>query len=300
MSSKLILIVLTICIFSNPDHYCNGQEPDSMMQSGDRAETAPIDETFFSTRIINGHSVETVKKQQLEFRISHRFGQLNEGIDQFYGLDHGVIHLGLEYGLKDWLELGIGRSTFEKTVNGFVKASLIRQSSAEKDCPVHLTYLATTEITTIRNLDTTINLTFHSRLSFVHQFLIARKFSENFSAQLSPTFIHRNMVPTKLDKSDLFALGFGGRYKITRWIAVTAEYYLVRQPNRKLLPTRYYNPLSFGIDIDTGQGHVFQIILTNSQAMVEGGFIGKTSGNWKDGGIHLGFNISRLFSFAKD
>ena len=299
MNTKLILMSLVTCILLPMANYCFGQEAGST-KTADSARTDYIDETFYSTRIINGHSVETLKKQQLEFRISHRFGQLNEGIDQFYGLDHGIIHLGLEYGLKDWLEIGIGRSTFEKTLNGFVKASLIRQSSGEKNFPVHLTYLASTEITTIKNLDTTINVTFHSRLSFVHQLMIARKFNEQFSAQLSPTFVHRNNVPSTLDKNDLFALGFGGRYKITRWIAVTAEYYLVSRPNRKLLSTRYYNPLSIGIDIDTGQGHVFQIMLTNSQAMVEGGFIGKTTGSWKDGGIHLGFNISRLFTFAKD
>jgi len=277
-----------------------GQETDSLKQISDAVKTKYAEETFFSTRIINGHSVETLRKQQLEFRVSHRFGRLNEGIDQFYGLDHGVIHLGLEYGMKDWLEMGIGRSTFEKTVNGFIKASLFKQSRGEKNFPVHLTYLGGAEIITIKNPDTTRDVTFHSRLSFVHQLLIARKFNEKISAQLAPTFIHRNMVSSKLEKNDLLALGFAGRYKITRWIGLTAEYYLVRQPNRDVLPTRYYNPLSAGIEINTGAGHVFQIMLTNSQAMVEGGFIGKTTGNWRDGGIHLGFNISRLFTFTKD
>lgn len=285
--------VFSICLFFLSGLLCLGQEADSI-------QTNTVGQTFTSTRIINGHSVETIKKQQLEFRVSHRFGQLNEGIDQFYGLDHGIIHLGLEYGLKDWLEIGIGRSTFEKTVNGFVKASIVSQSTGERNFPFHLTYLASSEIITIKNLDASKNVTFHSRLSFVHQLLVARKFSEKFSAQLTPTFIHRNMVTTTLDKNDLLAIGFGARYKVTRWIALTGEYFLVYQPHRDLLPTRYYNPLSVGIDIDTGSGHVFQIMLTNSQAMVEGGFIGKTTGEWGDGGIHLGFDISRLFSFAKE
>jgi hypothetical protein len=292
--------IFSISLFLLSGLLCQGQDTNSLKSADDSIPTNAVNQTFTSTRIINGHSVETIKKQQLEFRVSHRFGQLNEGIDQFYGLDHGIIHLGLEYGLKDWLEIGIGRSTFEKTVNGFVKASILKQSSGEKNFPFHLTYLAGSEIITIKNLDTSKNVTFHSRLSFIHQLLIARKFSEKFSAQLSPTFVHRNMVPTTLDKNDLFALGFGARYKITRWISITGEYFLVRQPHREMLQTRYYNPLSVGIDIDTGSGHVFQIMLTNSQAMVEGGFIGKTTGKWSDGGVHLGFNISRLFSFAKD
>lgn len=297
MKKRILAIFIFDFIFSL---LSKGGENLSLLSSKDSIPAKFVDETFFSTRIINGHSVETIKQRQLEFRISHRFGQINEGIDQFYGIDHGIIHLGLEYGLKDWLEVGIGRSTFEKTVNGFIKASLIKQSTGEQNFPLHLTYLASTEIITIRNTDTSRNVSFHSRLSFVHQLLVARKFSEKLSVQLSPTFVHRNMVTTPLNKNDLFALGFGGRYKITRWIAITAEYFLVSQTHRDLLPTRYYNPLSIGIDIDTGSGHVFQIMLTNSQAMVEGGFIGKTSGNWGDGGIHLGFNISRLFSFSKD
>jgi hypothetical protein len=56
-----------------------------------------------------------------------------------------------------------------------------------------------------------------------------------------------------------------------------------------------YNPLSIGFDIETG-GHVFQLIFTNSVAMIEKGFIGETTGNWLKGGIHFGFNISRVFT----
>jgi hypothetical protein len=295
MTFKIIALFTTLVLLNAVQS--KGQESDSLSR---RQKTTYVSETFMSTRIINGHSVETIRKKQLDFRISHRFGQLNEGIDQFYGLDHGTIHLSLEYGITNWLQFGIGRSTFEKTVDGYIKATLFRQSSGIKNMPVHITYLASSEWITLKSSQAARYEFFGLRLSYIQQLMIARKFNNRFSLQLSPIFIHRNQVPTELDQNDIFAVGSGARYKITKWIAVSAEYYHVFRKNADALPTKYYNPLSICVDIDTGGGHVFQIMLTNSQAMREGGFIGKTTGSWKDGGIHLGFNISRLFSFAKD
>jgi len=236
-----------------------------------------------------------MKKNQLEFRVSHRFGQLNEGSYNMWGLDQGTIHLALEYGLTDWLEVGIGRSTYEKTFDGFGKVSILRQSSGEKNMPIHLSYLLSTEVISSKANPNMTN-DFYSRMSFIQHILIARKLNESLSVQLTPTFIHRNLVPTEIDKNDLFACGIGGRYKLSKRIALNVEYYYVYRPNANSESTKYYNPLSVGIDIETG-GHVFQIMLTNAQAMREGGFIGKTTGSWTDAGIHLGFNISRVFSF---
>ena len=295
MTSKLIAIISFILVLNKVAFAGQGADSLSLEQKPTYAT-----ETFLSTRIINGHSVETIRKKQLDFRISHRFGQMNEGIDQFYGLDHGTIHLSLEYGIKNWLEIGIGRSTFEKTVDGYLIATIFRQSSGIKNMPVHITYLASSEWITLKSSPASRYEFFGSRLSYIQQLLIARKFNGKFSMQLAPTFIHRNQVPTVLDKNDLYAVGGGARYKITKWVAVTTEYFWVYRPNANALLTKYYNPLSIGVDIDTGGGHVFQIMLTNSQAMREGGFIGKTTGTWKDSGIHLGFNISRLFSLSRD
>lgn len=299
MTSQFIcfLSVLLFSLFNAIGSF--GQDQDSAKINANKPATAYASETFLSTRVINGHSVETIRKKQLDFRVSHRFGQLNEGSDQFYGLDHGTIHLSLEYGIKDWLEVGVGRSTFEKTVDAYAKATILRQSEGAINMPVHISYVASAELITFKDPDPTKYKYYSSRLSYIHQLIIARKFTDKFSLQLAPTYIHRNEVPTELEKNDLFSLGGAARYKLTRWIALTAEYFYVYRSNSGSLSTSYYNPLSIGIDIDTG-GHVFQIMLTNSQAMREGGFIGKTTGSWKDGGIHLGFNISRLFSLAKE
>ena len=290
LSSALILGMIVLC--SIP---AKSQDLDALLDKELKPETTYATATFKSTRIVNGHSVERMKKNQLEFRVSHRFGQLNEGSYNLWGLDQGTIHLALEYGLTDWLEVGIGRSTYEKTFDGFGKVSLLRQSSGAKNMPIQLSYLLSTEVISLKQTPEKY-VDFASRMSFVQQILIARKINESLSLQLTPTYIHRNLVPTELDKNDLFACGIGGRYKLSKRVALNVEYFYVYRANGSSLPITYFNPLSVGIDIETG-GHVFQIMLTNSQAMREGGFIGKTTGSWSDGGIHLGFNISRVFSF---
>jgi hypothetical protein len=163
--------------------------------------------------------------------------------------------------------------------------------------PISLSYMTSVEMNTLKFPVRPAGSTnyFSSRMSYVHQLLIARKFNDNFSFQLSPTFIHRNLVVSALDMNDIYSIGFGARYKLSKHISLNAEYYYVYNPNRNFESQRYYNSASIGIDIETG-GHVFQIMLTNSQGMREGTFIPQTTDSWSNGGIHLGFNISRVFA----
>jgi opacity protein-like surface antigen len=103
------------------------------------------------------------------------------------------------------------------------------------------------------------------------------------------------MVETAEDQNDVWAVGGGGRIKITNRVAITGEYYY-------LIPGKtaddYYNSASIGIDLETG-GHVFQVFLTNSLGLIEEQFIPGTTGNWSDGDIHIGFNINRTFQIVK-
>jgi hypothetical protein len=265
-----------------------------LLNKGAQPETNLTLATFKSTRVMNGHSVERMPPGQLDVRISHRFGTLNAGAYNFFGLDQSNVHLSLEYGILKWLMVGIGRGTYEKTFDGFAKFTILRQSSGAKVMPVSVSALSTIAATSIKWPDTGRTNHFSSRLSYVCQVLIARKISQSFSVQIAPTFVHRNLVATELDPNDLFAVGAGGRMKLTKRISLNAEYYYAINPgtynNQKV-----YNPLSVGFDIETG-GHVFQLIFTNSIAMIEKGFIGETTGSWGKGDVHFGFNISRVFT----
>lgn len=249
---------------------------------------------FKTTRIVSGHSIQSMKEGELEFRISHRFGKLNSGVDGFWGLDQSTIFLSLEYGITDWLELGIGRTSNEKTVHGFTKIGLLKQSKGDAIMPVSISYFASADINTMSWEDPKRKNYFSSRLTFAHQILVAKKFNENLSLQLTPTLIHRNLVPTALDDNDIFAFGIGGRYKITSRVSLNFEYFYVARPTWNI-DDDFINPLSIGVDVETG-GHVFQIMLTNSLGMIEKHYIADNKGSWSNGDIHLGFNISRVFT----
>jgi len=248
--------------------------------------------TFKSTRVINGNSIEQMKTRQLDFRVNHRFGTINGGAYTLFGLDQAFVNLSLEYGITDWLQVGIRRGTYRKTYDGSVKLRLLRQSSGKKVMPVSITYFADAAVNTLKFTNPNIENTLVNRLSYTHQLLIARKFNKRLSLQLSPSFVHRNLVSPD-EENNVYAVGFGGRYKITRRVGVSFEYFWAGNTAGNV---NFHNSASIGVDIETG-GHVFQLFLTNSTAMVESAFIPETRGNWLDGGIHFGFNISRVFAF---
>ncbi|MCK4663621.1 MAG: hypothetical protein KAT68_12195 [Bacteroidales bacterium] len=251
--------------------------------------------TFKSARIINGHSIEKVHKKEFDFRISHRFGKINSGAYELFGLDQASSQLRLDYGISDWLTIGLGRSSYKKIYDGYLKFSLIRQSSGAKIMPVSVSYLTSCYVNSLKWTNEERNNYFSSRLSYLHQILIARKFNKDLSLQISPTVIHRNLTEKSEIKNDLYSIGIGGRHKISKRVTFNAEYFYVLTSQENDI-IEHYNSLSLGIDIETG-GHVFQLIFTNSLAMTENGFIGETSGKWLDGDIHFGFNISRVFTF---
>lgn len=251
--------------------------------------------TFKTTRLINGHTVENVGQGVMDVKISHRFGKINDGGYQLFGLDNAVIRIGFDYGITNALMVGIGRSSFQKIYDGYFKVRILRQSSGRKKMPVTLTYIPTIAVKTLKFEDPSRDNLFSSRLFYTHQLLIGRKFSESTSLQIMPTYVHHNLVTYASESNNLFSIGIGGRQKLTKRISLNAEYYY-QLPEYKL--TGRTNSLSVGVDIETG-GHVFQLHFTNSRGMNESNFISETTGEWGKGDIYFGFNISRVFTVRK-
>jgi hypothetical protein len=252
--------------------------------------------TFKGTRLVNGQSIETKKKGELEFIFAHRFGQINSGIYEMFGLDQAFVRLGLEYGITDRLGVGFGRNSVDKTMDAIVRYKALRQSSGAKNFPFTLTIFTNAAVkTSPRKRDATFDITLSDRMSYTTQVLIARKFTPNLSLQVMPTLIHKNTVDAALEKNDQIAIGFGGRYKVSRSVALCSEYYY-----RLDVPENnpYYNSLGFGIDIETG-GHIFQLVMTNTRGLTERAFLTETTGDFFAGDIHLGFNITRTFQIKK-
>mgnify|MGYP006193374625 FL=1 len=258
--------------------------------------------TFKSTRVINGHSVETMAKKHLDFRIAHRFGTLGNGAYELWGLDNATMRISLEYGLTDRLMVGVSRSSLQKTYDYLVKYKLVRQST-QKGSPVSITAIALADAITLESSPSFLFYRNIERFSYVGQLLIARKMNENLSLQLSPTLLHRNSVEDVGEANTWAVLGVSGRMKLTKRTSINGEYfYRVPLENGRIgviSPTSLYrNSLSIGFDIETG-GHVFQLHFTNSVGMVERQFLVQTDGRWLKGDVHYGFNISRTFSFDK-
>ena len=271
------------------------QDLMDLLNEGEEPRTEYTYATFKATRIVNGQSIENPPNGGLIFTISHHFGTLNSGAYEFFGLDQANIRFTFEYGINDWLSVGVGRTSVNKVYDASAKVKLLRQSSGLRNMPLSVSYWGNVAVTSLRWQEPERTNYFTSRMQFAHQLLIARKFGNRFSLQLTPTYIHRNLVETTEDQNDVFAVGAGGRIKITNRLAVNGEYFY-------LLPGQtaddFYNSFSIGIDLETG-GHVFQIYLTNSRGLIEEQFIAQTEGSWAKGDIHIGFNINRTFQLKK-
>ena len=267
-------------------------EVDLLSLLGGDEEQSYTSATFKTTRIINMQSVENAAAGVMDFRISHRFGFINTGAYDLFGLDQALMRIGLEYGVTSRLMVGFGRSNVNKAYDSFLKYKILRQGSGKRNIPVSVSYFASAVCNTVKWADPNRDNYFSSRMQYTHQLLIGRKFNNDLSLQLTPTLVHKNLVPTLQDKNDILAMGFGGRYKLTQRFSVNGEYIYVL-PNQ--ITSTFYNSLSLGVDIETG-GHVFQLHLTNSTSMLEPGFITESVGQWKKGGIHFGFNVSRVFT----
>ncbi|WP_378174870.1 DUF5777 family beta-barrel protein [Aquimarina sp. SS2-1] len=287
--------IVTICCLLLTGAFCNAQ--DDLMDILD-AETEQkkeyVTSTFKGTRILNGHSIENRKKGTLEFLISHRFGRINSGLEELYGLDQSNIRIALEYGITDNLMTGFGRSSFDKTYDGFIKYKMLKQAQGSGAFPVSVSLFGSVAYRTLEDFAPDNEPTFSQKLTYTTQVLIARKFSPSFSLQLTPTYVHRNSVKIDSDPHGIFAMGVGGRLKLNKRFAVNGEYYYTINPLQSLDTT---NSLALGLEIETG-GHVFQIILSNAITMIEKSFITESTDQFFEGDIHLGFNISRAFQIG--
>jgi len=269
---------------------------EDLLKELEQSESKPeaVTATFKGSRLVNGQTIETRHKGELEFIFAHRFGRVNDGAYELFGLDQAFVRIGLEYGVTDKLSAGFGRNSVDKTMDGYLRYKLICQK--QNGTPITITAFTSAAVRiSPKKEDATYDITLEDRMSYTSQLLIARKFTSALSLQLMPTLVHRNTVDQSKEKNDQFALGLGGRLKVSRSVSLNTEYYY-----RFDVPAanQYYNALGFGIDIETG-GHVFQLVLTNTRGLTERAYLTETSGNFFDGDIHLGFNVTRSFQVKK-
>jgi opacity protein-like surface antigen len=304
---KTFLLLLSYCCCSLLAYGQLESEAGPHNPAGNDTEAADTEDSrsavpvaiFKATRLINGATVASLPDGVLDVRISHRFGRLSEGSKNFFGLDNATTRIGLAYGITRWLMVGIGHSAFNKENDGFLKIGI--PGMQRRSSPIAISYLATVsdQTTPAPVLPPGDHWLFRYRLYYAHQLLIASKFGDRLSLQLMPALVHYNIVDSTKNSNNTFALGAGGKVRISKRLALTAEYYY-RLNNADMLinGAATHNELSAGLEVESG-GHVFQLLLTNSQGITERTFIGQTTDSWRKGDLHFGFNISRIFAIKQ-
>lgn len=265
------LILLLLCLFS---FSINAQE------------TEITKNTFKGTRFINSQSVNLAKKGELLMFIQHRFGDINGGGYEFFGLDQASMRIGFEYGFGKNFNLGFGRSTYLKTFDAFGKYRILQQSN---NFPISIAITAGGSIPSIRNYFPEENDNFSDKISTNTQLHLATTI-KNFGIQISPGYLHTGHLISQNKNFSIFTLGMGGSVKISKKVSANLEYLHIF--NNKL---SNINPLSISVDLDTG-GHLFQLILSNSQRMFDQAFYTGTTGDWTKGSLFFGFNLIRGFN----
>lgn len=241
---------------------------------------------FKALQIVTGQSTKLSAKNEWYIVVAHRFGDVSQGFKEFFGLDDASTKLGVIYGVTDGLSLSLSRETNLKTFEGGAKYKLVKQS---EKFPVDIVGYNVLAVNTDLSKDNYPHLQFGDRLSYLTQALISRRFSDDFSLQLTPSYVHKNLYDPAIEDKNQFLAGLGGRYKISKRISINAEYF-VNFDNHSF----YKNPLSLGMDIETG-GHVFQLLFTNSQLNSDIGYLTNATGKWGKGQIFFGFNLYRVF-----
>ncbi|MBO6880012.1 MULTISPECIES: DUF5777 family beta-barrel protein [Winogradskyella] len=284
MRYTYIIIMLLACLVSTAqgDDLLSEIDTDSI---GDNYATA----AFKGLKIVNFESTKLVAKKELTFIVSHRFGSIENGFDSFFGLDDAVTRLNFVYGLTDAVNIGVSRSSFQKIYEASAKYRLVRQK--ENGFPFTIVAYNSILLNTALEKENLPKLEFKDRLGYTVQVLVSKKVSTNLSLEIAPTFFHDNFVAYDEQHNSQYAIGLGGRQKLGKRWSLNLDYgwHLNRADG-----SPFKNPLSIGFDLETG-GHVFQMHFSNAQAMNTNGFLGQATGDWSDGNIYFGFNLSRVF-----
>lgn len=282
--SVVIFLFLSISICAQDDLL---DELDALTEEEKKYELP----AFKAMKIGNLQSTKIAEKGDLYLYVSHRFGTLQNGIKTFFGLDQANTKIQLVKGLWKGIQLSIGRESLGETYSTSIKARLAKQSETNAFTYV---FYGTANINTQIGEDRLPDIEFGDRMSYATQLLISRRFSDDFSFLVAPSYVRQNLQDLNITGGrthNQFVMGLGGRYKLSQRMSINMDYAYNFNRDRNSL---FNDPLTIGVDIETG-GHVFQLLFSNAQSTNEPGFLSNAEGNWEDGDIFFGFNIVRVF-----
>ena len=275
------------------------------VSTADSTQPAPagkkkvVKNTFESNWIQDNQSVMVQIKGTFEMDIQHRFGVVNNGVKDFFGLyAPSNIRIGFSYVVIDKLQLGFGftKDRLQCDFNG--KYAIIKQSKTG-GWPVSISWFSNI-VVDARPKENFVN--FGDRLSYFNQLLIARKITQKFSVQVSPSLSHYNNIEGYTDangkiqpkmKNDHFAIAFMGRYRMTQKTNLMVNY---DQPITQHPMNNPHPNISFGLEMITSS-HAFQIFCGNFQGIIPQSNNMYNQNDYTKGQFLIGFNITRLWNF---
>lgn len=261
---------------------------DDLLKSIDTvAANENVESAFKGLKIVNLESTKLAAKGDLYFIVAHRFGSVQDGFEGFFGLDNAVTQLKFVYGLNKWLTISAARS---EQAYDFSAKYLLKQQ-IKGGFPVAIVGFSSVAFNNTLKESNYPKLEFEDRMIYVNQLLVSRKFNQNLSLELAPTYLHENFVVDDNQDNSQFLLGMGGRYKFAKRWSLNVDY--AAHLNRSDT-SLFHDALSVGVDLETG-GHVFQMHFSNSQGIHEAGYLANTPGLWESGDIYFGFNLLRVF-----
>ncbi|MBV6404256.1 MAG: hypothetical protein IT228_13170 [Flavobacteriales bacterium] len=273
------------------------------LSAQEEARPEPVTGTFAGTQVVNAQSVEVVpRKRSFGFMIQHRFGTV--GTDeqvwkQFAGLDLPAnIRFSFQYAPFQNAQLELGRSKNGKVWDLGAKLRVLRQT-VEDEMPVSLTVLANAALMSddhpatgdrdfFADGTTPFAYRFEHRLSYSAQLILARRFTPWLSLQVAPVAVHRNLVAVG-EHNFTLATVLSGRFKVSTKGSVLVEAAPIVMGHR---PGHRLEPLALAYEVAT-QGHVFQIVLSSGQEIIEQRAYTMPTSRYDEGQFHLGFNIAR-------
>lgn len=285
--SGILLLVLALSLCGTP---LFAQEGDSI-KTKVSASKKPAKPAFESPQLMDEQSVVVPSAKTLEFNMQHRFGLVNNGIKDLYGLyaPGANIRFNFSYTPINNLSLGFGYAKYKQYLDFNVKYAIVKQRK-DWSIPVSVTYFGDLAFDNRENIyDKTVH-----RISYYHELIIATRLSDKISLQLTPSFSHFNAIDS-LFSHDMIAIGLSGRFKISDQSSLVINYTQQltdhKDPNFKLKPG-----FTFGWEIATS-GHAFQIFATTFQGIIPQENIAFNQNDFTKGEFLIGFNITRLWNF---
>lgn len=279
MKRITLLLLLPFTLFAQDDLL---KEVDTAA-----AQKTKVEAAFKGLKIVNLESTKLASKGDFYFIVAHRFSSVKDGFEGAYGLDNAVTQLKFLYGVTEWFTVAAARSELAYDFSG----KYMIKAQETNGFPIAIAGFTSIAFNNALKESLYPKMKFEDRMIYVAQLLVSRKFNSKLSLELAPSFFHENFVTDDNQDNSQFALGMGGRYKFAKRWSVNVDY--AAHLNRSST-SPYKNPLSIGVDLDTG-GHVFQMHFSSSQGMHEAGFLGNTTGDWTKGDIFFGFNLLRVF-----